>query len=116
MTLRFALDLRQAMELAKGRTPFEGQKPLKVLKSILRCDPPQLTGDFTQPFKVACPAEPPPRALRPFARPSPPNPVVVPPVDVGRCRLRARRTLCGCAWRGTRRTGPLPRSCCGSGC
>ena len=42
----------QAIELAKGRTPFEGQKPLKVLKSILRCDPPQLTGDFRSGFKV----------------------------------------------------------------
>lgn len=42
----------QAIELAKGRTPFEGQKPLKVLKSILRCDPPQLTGDFSMEFKV----------------------------------------------------------------
>eukprot|EP00291_Cryptomonas_curvata_P004628 CAMPEP_0172190106 /NCGR_PEP_ID=MMETSP1050-20130122/22920_1 /TAXON_ID=233186 /ORGANISM="Cryptomonas curvata, Strain CCAP979/52" /LENGTH=298 /DNA_ID=CAMNT_0012864925 /DNA_START=66 /DNA_END=959 /DNA_ORIENTATION=+ len=40
-----------AMELAKGRTPFEGQKPLKVLKSILRSDPPELTGEFTQAFK-----------------------------------------------------------------
>jgi hypothetical protein len=30
------------MEIANGKTPFHGQKPLKVLKSLLRSEPPRL--------------------------------------------------------------------------
>jgi hypothetical protein len=49
-------ELVQASELANGKTPFDGQKPLKVLKSILRPEPPQLTGEFSAVFKVSIPS------------------------------------------------------------
>mmetsp|Transcript_13139 Transcript_13139/g.30225 ORF Transcript_13139/g.30225 Transcript_13139/m.30225 type:complete len:875 (-) Transcript_13139:54-2678(-) len=39
------------MELANGKTPYDKQKPLKVLKLIMCNDPPQLEGNFSSELK-----------------------------------------------------------------
>ncbi|KAJ1480951.1 kinase-like domain-containing protein [Baffinella frigidus] len=36
------------IQIAHGKTPYEGQKPLKVLKSILNHDPPKLQPRFSE--------------------------------------------------------------------
>jgi hypothetical protein len=43
------------MEIANGKTPFAGMKPLKVLKMILQNAPPKLDGKFSQQFQDGMP-------------------------------------------------------------